>query len=91
MPSSFGALLLPEGFDDVGHGTSLGDLDSGEQFGELIVVTDGELDASWGNLLSGLGSGLTGEVKDFHCQVFEGGGCETTGTTSDSVCISSLS
>lgn len=76
---------------DVGENTSVGDGSVGEEFVQLFVVSDGQLDVSWDD--SGLlvvSGGVTGELKDLSSQVFEDGSKVHWGTGSDSLGVSSL-
>lgn len=71
---SFGTLLGGLGWEqlgeDVWQDTTLGDDDGTEEFVELFVVSDGELQVSWDDtgLLVVSGS-VTGELKDLGSEV----------------------
>ena len=70
---------------DVWENTSGGDGGVGHESGELLVVSDGELNVSWDDsaLLVVLG-GVTCKFEDLSGEVFKNGGKIDWGTGSDS-------
>merc|ERR1740139_89945 len=78
---SSGLLLGHESDVDVGHNTTGGDGGTSHKLGELVVVTDSELDVTGddsGSLL--LTSAVSGELEDLSCEVLKDG-CEVDGGT----------
>ena len=76
---------------DVGEDTSLGDGDSGEQFVQLLVITDGQLEVTGDDpgLLVVTG-GITCQLEDLSGQVFHDGSQVDGGTSSNTFSIVSL-
>ena len=80
-----GLLWQKDGLD-VGQHTTLGDGDSGQQFVQLLVVPDGELQVTGDN--SGLlvvTSGVTCQLEHLSGQVLKHGGQVHWGTGTDSL------
>ena len=84
-------LLGEEDGLDVGQDTSLGDGDAGEQFVQLLVVPDGELEVTGDDpgLLVVTG-GITGQFKNLSGQVFHNGSQVDRGTSTDTFGIVTL-
>lgn len=76
---------------NVGQNTTLGDGDAGEQFVELLVVADGELQMAGNDpaLLVVTGS-VSRKLEDLSCQVLHDGGQVHRGTGSDALGIVAL-
>ena len=74
---------------DVGKDTTVGNGSSTHELGELVVVTDGELDVTGGNsgFLVFLG-GVSGELEDLSGEVLKDGGEVDGGTGSNSLGVS---
>ena len=71
---------------DVREDTTGGDGNILHKLGELLVVSDGELDVSWDNsALLGVLGGVTGELEDLSGEVLKDGSEVNWGTGSDSV------
>ena len=71
--------------------TTGGDGNILHELGELLVVSDGELDVSWDNsALLGVLGGVTGELEDLSGEVLKDGSEVHWGTGSDSVGVLSL-
>ena len=85
-------LLGEKGNVDVGKDTTGGNGGLSHETGELLVVSDGELDVTGHNsgLLVVLG-GVTGELEDLSCEVLKDGSKVHGGTSSDSLGPSALS
>jgi len=76
---------------DVGKNTTLGDGDAAEEFVQLFVVSDGELEMSWDD--SGLfviSGGVSSQFEDFSGEIFEYGSEVDGGTGSDSLSVVAL-
>ena len=92
--SSLGSLLRLLGQEnglDVGEDTSLGDGDSSEQFVQLLVVTDGQLEVTGDDpgLLVVTGS-ITSQLEDLSCQVLHDSSHVDGGSSSNTLSIVSL-
>ena len=76
---------------DVGQDTSLGDGDSGEQFVQLLVITDGQLEVTGDDpgLLVVTGS-IASQLENLSSEVLHDGGQVHGGTSSDTASIVSL-
>ena len=76
---------------DVGKHTTGSDGSVSHELGELLIVSDGELDVSWHDsvLLVVLGS-VTSELEDLGGEVLKDGGEVHWGTGSDSLGVSSV-
>ena len=77
---------------DVGEDTTLGNGDAAEEFVQLFVVSDGELEMSRDD--SGLlvvSGGVSGQLEDFSGEIFEDGGEVDWRTGSDSLGVVALS
>ena len=71
---------------DVWENTTGGDGDVLHKLGELLVVSDGELDVSWDNsALLGVLGGVTGELEDLGGEVLKDGSEVDWGTSTNSV------
>ena len=69
---------------DVGKNTTLGDCYSTEEFVELLVIADGELDVTWDDAsLLVVTGGVAGELEDLGSEVLEDGGEVHWGTSAD--------
>ena len=81
-------LLGEEDGLDVGQDTSLGDGDTGEQFVQLLVVPDGELDVPWDDpgLLVVPGS-VPSQLEDFGSEVLHDSGEVDGGTSSNPLSV----
>ena len=86
------SLLGEEDGLDVGENTTLGDGDAAEEFVQLFVVSDGELEMSRDDSGFLVVSGsVSGQFEDFSAEVFEDGGEVDWGTGSDSFGVVALS
>lgn len=66
---------------NVGEDTTLGDGDVAQKLVQLLIVADGELEMAGNDTgLLVVTSGVTGQLEDFSCEVFEDG-CEVDGST----------
>ena len=77
---------------DVGEDTTLGDGDTAEEFVQLFVVSDGELEMSRDD--SGLlvvSGGVSSQLEDFSAEVFKNSGEVDWGAGSDSLSVVALS
>merc|ERR550514_2244600 len=85
------ALWWDESDVDVGENTTGSDGGILEKSGELLVVSDGQLDVSWDDsgLLVVLG-GVTGELENLGGEVLKDGSEVDWGTGSNSLGVSSL-
>jgi hypothetical protein len=86
----FGLLGEKDGLD-VGEDTSLSNGDSGQEFIQLFVITDSQLQVTGDDpgLLVVTGS-IAGQFKNLSCQVFHNGSQVDRGTSSDTFSIVSL-
>ena len=85
-------LLGQENGLDVGENTTLGNGDTSEQFVQLLVVPDGQLEMSGDDTgLLVIPSGVSGQLQDFSSQIFEDCGQIDGGTGSHSLGIVSFS
>jgi len=75
---------------DVWQDSSVGDGGVAHQLVQLFVVSDGELDVSWHNSGLVVSGGVTGELQNLSCEVFEDGGHVDWGTGSNSLGVSAL-
>ena len=76
---------------DVWEDTTLGNSSVGEEVGELLIISDGEEDESWGNSLSSVVfGGVSGELKDLSAEVLEDRGHVDRGTASDALGVAAL-
>ena len=77
---------------DVWEDTTGSDGSVSHESGELLVVSDSELDVSWDDSASSVVSGsVTCELEDLSGEVFKDGGKIDWGTGSNSLGVSSLS
>ena len=84
-------LLGEENCLDVGQNTTLSDGDSREKLVQLFIVTDGKLQVTGDDTsLLVVTSSVTGELKNFSCQVFHDGSEVHWGTSSDTIGIVSF-
>lgn len=61
---------------DVGQNTALGDGDVTQQFVQLLVVANGELEMAGDNTgLLVITGGIAGQLKNFGCEILQNG-CE---------------
>jgi hypothetical protein len=59
---------------DVGQDTTLSDCDVSEKLVQFLIVADGELEMTGNDTgLLVITGGVTGQLKDFRCEVFEDG------------------
>ena len=88
--SSFG-LWWNEGDMDVWENTTSSDGSILKKFGELLIVSDGELDMSWdySRFFAVLG-GVASKLENLSCEVLKNGSKIDWGTGSNSAGISSL-
>ena len=72
--------------------TTLGNSSVGEEVGELLIISDGEEDESWGNSLSSVVfGGVSGELKDLSAEVLHDGGDIDWSTGTNSGAVSAVS
>ena len=85
-------LLGQEHSLDVGEYTTLGDGHTGEQFVQLLVITDGQLQVTGDDpgLLVVTG-GVSCQLQNLSCQVLHDGSQVDWGTSSDTLSIVALS
>merc|ERR550514_2216478 len=85
------ALWWDESNVDVGENTTGSDGGILEKFGELLIVSDGELDVSWDDsTLLGVLGGVACELEDLSGEVLKDGGKIDWGTSSNSLGVSSI-
>lgn len=59
---------------DVGQDTTLSDCDVSEKLVQFLIVADGKLEMTGNDTgLLVITGGVTGQLKDFRCEVFEDG------------------
>ena len=59
---------------DIGQDTTLSDCDVSEKFVQFLIVADGELEMTRNDTgLLVVTGGVTGQLEDFRCEVFEDG------------------
>ena len=69
---------------DVGENTTLGNGDTAQKVGELLVVADGQLDVTGHNAgLLVVAGGVSGKLKDLGSEVLKDGGKVHGGTSTD--------
>ena len=92
---SVGSSLIFSGWNesnvDVWKDSTCGDSGVSHKSGELLVISDGELNMSWDNSWSSVVSGgVTCEFEDLSGEVFKDGGKINWGTGTNSLGMSSL-
>ena len=86
----FGLLRQKNGLD-VGQHASLGNGHSGQEFVQLLVVPDGQLEMAGNDTgLLVVTSGVAGQLEDFSSQVFHDGGQVDGSTSPDTLGVVAL-
>ena len=76
---------------DVRQNTTLSDGDTGQQFVQLLVVADGQLEMTWNDAcLLVVASGVAGQLEHFSRQVFHDCGQVDRGSGTDSLGVVTL-
>lgn len=77
---------------DVWQHTTLGDGHAGQEFVQLLVVADGQLQVAWDDpALLVIAGGVPCKLEDFSCQVLHDGGEVHGGASSHSLGVVALS
>ena len=91
LSSGLLGLLGEENGLDVGQNTTLGDGDTGQQFVQLLVVPDSQLEMTWDDsCLLVVSSGVTCQLENFGGEVFKYGGQVDRGASTDTLGIVSF-
>jgi len=89
--SGFVGLLGQKDGLDVGQDTSLSDGDTGEEFVQLFVVTDGQLKVTGDDAgLLVVTGGVTGQLEDFSGEVLHDGSQVDGRTGTDTISVGSF-